>query len=138
MCWNPTRRTSSARTCRRAASDSRFARRPLAGVGVAGRVHAAWQCVVHRVLERRGAASAARSAVDGVDRRGVADADGPLRARVEQARVTPEQVRLVVDVDGIGTVDAVAPLGSRVSPGDEAGLRVDVTRLAVLPITPGS
>jgi thiamine transport system ATP-binding protein len=68
----------------------------------------------------------------------VADADGPLRARVEQARVTPEQVRLVVDVDGIGTVDAVAPLGSRVSPGDEAGLRVDVTRLAVLPITPGS
>jgi thiamine transport system ATP-binding protein len=68
----------------------------------------------------------------------VVDADGPLRARVEQARVTPEQVRLVVDVDGIGTVDAVAPLGSRVSPGDEAGLRVDVTRLAVLPITPGS
>jgi thiamine transport system ATP-binding protein len=68
----------------------------------------------------------------------VVDADGPLRARVEQARVTPEQVRLVVDGDGIGTVDAVAPLGSRVSPGDEAGLRVDVTRLAVLPITPGS
>ena len=68
----------------------------------------------------------------------VVDADGPLRARVEQARVTPEQVRLVVDVDGIGTVDAVAPLGSRVSPGDEAGLRVDVTRLAVLPIAPGS
>ncbi len=68
----------------------------------------------------------------------VVDADGPLRARVEQARVTPEQVRLVVEVDGIGTVDAVAPLGSRVSPGDEVGLRVDVTRLAVLPITPGT
>ena len=68
----------------------------------------------------------------------VVDADGPLRARVEQARVTPEQVRLVVEVDGIGTVDAVAPLGSRVSPGDEVGLRADVTRLAVLPITPGT
>ena len=68
----------------------------------------------------------------------VVDADGPLRARVEQARVTPEQVRLVVEVDGIGTVDAVAPLGSRVSPGDEVGLRVDVTRLAVLPIAPGT
>ena len=68
----------------------------------------------------------------------VVDADGPLRGRVGQARVTPEQVRLVVDVDGIGTVDAVAPLGSRISPGDEAGLRVDVTRLAVLPIAAGS
>ena len=64
----------------------------------------------------------------------VVDADGPLRARVEQARVTPEQVRLVVGVDGIGAVDAVAPLGTRVSPGDEVSLRVDVTRLAVLPI----
>ena len=68
----------------------------------------------------------------------VVDPDGPLRARVEQARVTPEQVRLVVDVDGIGTVDAVAPLGSRVSPGDDVSLRVDVTRLAVLPITADS
>ena len=65
----------------------------------------------------------------------VVDAGGPLRARVEQARVTPEQVRLVFDVDGVGVVDAVAPLGTRVSPGDEVSLRVDVTRLAVLPIT---
>ncbi len=68
----------------------------------------------------------------------VLDAGGPLSARVEQARVTPEQVRLVVDVDGLGTVDAVAPLGSRVSPGDDVALRVDVTRLAVLPIAAGS
>ena len=68
----------------------------------------------------------------------VVDPDGPLHARVESARVTPEQVRLVVEVDGLGTVDAVAPLGSRVSPGDDVALRVDVTRLAVLPITAGS
>ncbi|MBL0746177.1 ABC transporter ATP-binding protein [Nocardioides baculatus] len=68
----------------------------------------------------------------------VVDATGPLRARVVQARVTPEQVRLVVGVDGVGTLDAVAPLGSRVSPGDETGLRVDVTRLAILPITRAS
>ncbi len=68
----------------------------------------------------------------------VVDPDGPLHARVESARVTPEQVRLVVEVDGLGTVDAVAPLGSRVSPGDDVALRVDVTRLAVLPITVGS
>ncbi|WP_439938092.1 ABC transporter ATP-binding protein [Nocardia sp. N13] len=65
----------------------------------------------------------------------VVDADGPVHARVEAARVTPEQVRLVVAADGIGTLDAVAPLGSRVSPGDDVALRVDVTRLAVLPIT---
>ena len=66
----------------------------------------------------------------------VVDAAGPLRARVESARVTPEQVRLVVDADGLGRVDAVAPLGSRVSPGDEVAVRVDVTRVAVLPIVP--
>ena len=67
----------------------------------------------------------------------VLDGAGTLAARVESARVTPEQVRLVVEVDGIGTLDAVAPLGSRVSPGDEVTLRVDVTRLAALPITSG-
>ncbi len=65
----------------------------------------------------------------------VTDDTGTLRGRVESARVTPEQVRLVVEVDRIGTVDAVGALGSRVSPGDEVALRVDVTRLAVLPIT---
>jgi thiamine transport system ATP-binding protein len=68
----------------------------------------------------------------------VVDGDGSVAACVESARVTPEQVRLVVEADGIGTVDAVAPLGSRVSPGDEVALRVDVTRLAVLPITAGA
>jgi thiamine transport system ATP-binding protein len=67
----------------------------------------------------------------------VVDPAGELRAVVESARVTPEVVRLVVDADGIGVVDAVAPLGSRVSPGDEVALRVDVTRLAVLSIAAG-
>ena len=64
--------------------------------------------------------------------------DGTIVARVDAARVTPEQVRLVVEAPGIGTLDAVAPLGSRVAPGDEVSLEVDVTRLAVLPIAPGS
>jgi len=68
----------------------------------------------------------------------VVDDAGPVRARVESARVTPEQVRLVVKVEGVGAVDAVAALGSRVAPGDEIAVRVDVTRLAVLPITPGA
>ncbi len=67
----------------------------------------------------------------------VVDAAGAIEGRVESARVTPEQVRLRVEVDGLGVLDAVAPLGSRVSPGDEVALRVDVTRLAVLPITSG-
>jgi thiamine transport system ATP-binding protein len=65
----------------------------------------------------------------------VADPLGGVHARVESARVTPEQVRLKVVADGLGALDAVAPLGTRVSPGDEVALRVDVTRLAVLPIT---
>ncbi len=88
------------------------------------------------VLEAAGLAPASAVAV----RRSalvVADA-GPVRARVESARVTPEQVRLVVQVEGVGAVDAVAALGSRVAPGDEVAVRVDVTRLAVLPITTGS
>jgi thiamine transport system ATP-binding protein len=65
----------------------------------------------------------------------VADDAGSLHAVVESARVTPELVRLVVRIEGVGSVDAVAPLGGRVAPGDEVSLRVDVTRLAVLPIT---
>ena len=35
--------------------------------------------------------------------------DGELAGTVTSARVTPEQVRLEVDVDGVGKVDAVAP-----------------------------
>ena len=62
----------------------------------------------------------------------VVDPAGPLRGRVVSARATPEQVRLVVDVDGVGEADAVAALDSRAAPGDEVGLRVDVTRLATL------
>ncbi len=67
----------------------------------------------------------------------VLDSSGPIRATVQSARVTPEQVRLVVAADDLGSLDAVAPLGGRVSPGDEVRLRVDVTRLAVLPIVKG-
>ena len=65
----------------------------------------------------------------------VVDADGPLAATVRSARVTPEQVRLVVDADGIGVLDAVAPLGTLVAAGERVGLRVDVTRLAPLMVS---
>jgi thiamine transport system ATP-binding protein len=63
----------------------------------------------------------------------VAD-DGPLKGTVVSGRVTPEQIRLVVDVDGIGEVDAVARLDSRPGAGDRVSLVVDASRLAATPI----
>jgi thiamine transport system ATP-binding protein len=62
----------------------------------------------------------------------VAD-EGPLRGRVVSARATSVQVRLVVAVDGLGEVDAVAPLDRHPGPGDEVRLAVDRTRLAAIP-----
>jgi thiamine transport system ATP-binding protein len=57
---------------------------------------------------------------------------GPLRGRVESARAAAEQIRLVVEVDGLGVVDAVAQRGGHVAPGDLVDLSVDPGRLAVL------
>ncbi|HEX6151024.1 ABC transporter ATP-binding protein [Nocardioides sp.] len=64
-------------------------------------------------------------------------ADGPLRGRVVSSRLTPEQVRLRVDVPGLGELDAVAPLDRHPGPGVEVALRVDRTRLAPIyaPVT---
>jgi len=57
--------------------------------------------------------------------------DGPLRARVVRAALTPEQVRLTVDVDGVGELDAVAPTDVPLPPpGGPVHLAVDVTRTA--------
>ena len=58
---------------------------------------------------------------------------GVLEGRVTAGRATPDQVRLLVDVAGIGEVDAVASLDAHPGPGDLVHLAVDVTRLAVLP-----
>ncbi len=58
--------------------------------------------------------------------------DGPLRGTVRSSRITPEQVRLEVDVDGVGPVDAVARLDVHTAPGDVVRLTVDGTRLAVV------
>jgi thiamine transport system ATP-binding protein len=63
----------------------------------------------------------------------VVDADGPLRGRVVSGRATPELIRLVVDVEGVGEVDAVARLGSHPAPGDPVRLGVDPGRLAETP-----
>jgi thiamine transport system ATP-binding protein len=60
------------------------------------------------------------------------DPEGGLKGTVLEARATPEQVRLVVDVEGIGELDAVAPLGEHPGPGQPVRLSVDPTRTAVV------
>ncbi|HET6859662.1 MAG TPA: ABC transporter ATP-binding protein, partial [Streptomyces sp.] len=59
--------------------------------------------------------------------------DGVLEGRVTAGRATPDQVRLLVDVAGLGEVDAVASLDTHSGPGDVVHLAVDATRLAILP-----
>lgn len=58
--------------------------------------------------------------------------EGPLEGVVQSARATPDQLRLVVDVAGIGALDAVARLGSHAAPGDRVNLAVDPGRVAVV------
>ena len=61
-------------------------------------------------------------------------ADGPLRGVVRASRSTPEQVRLEVDVEGIGTLDAVAGLDAHPAVGEAVALVVDPTRLALISV----
>ncbi|GAA2148525.1 ABC transporter ATP-binding protein [Nocardioides koreensis] len=63
----------------------------------------------------------------------VAAPDGPLTGRVVSGRATPEQVRLVVEVPGVGQVDAVSPLGLHPGPGEQVSLTVEAAKLATLP-----
>ncbi len=55
-----------------------------------------------------------------------------LTGRVVSARSTPEQVRLVVDTEAAGRLEAVAPLSARTAPGDVVHLRVDAERTAAI------
>ncbi|MEO5852319.1 MAG: ABC transporter ATP-binding protein [Nocardioides sp.] len=84
----------------------------------------------HRVLAAAGLPAADALAV----RRSalVATATGPLTGRVAAVRSTPEQLRLVVDLPGLGELDAVAPLDAHLAPGDPVVVRVDPTRVAPL------
>ena len=61
------------------------------------------------------------------------DPEGPLRARVLSARVTPEQLRLELDVEGVGQLPAVAEPGLVVAVGQRVRARVVPDRLAALP-----
>jgi thiamine transport system ATP-binding protein len=61
------------------------------------------------------------------------DPTGPLTARVEEARVTPDQIRLQLDVDGAGSLPGVADPGSDVRVGARVRVSIDTSRLALIP-----
>jgi thiamine transport system ATP-binding protein len=66
-------------------------------------------------------------------------AGGPLQGRVLSARITPDAVRLTVEIDGVGQVHAVGDLQAVVpAVGHDVRLRLDLTRAARLagPATP--
>ena len=58
--------------------------------------------------------------------------DGPLSGVVVSARATPDQLRLVVAVDGVGEVDAVAGTAVHPGPGERVWLRAEQARLSIL------
>jgi thiamine transport system ATP-binding protein len=60
------------------------------------------------------------------------DPAGQLLGSVHSARTTPEQTRLVVDVDDVGRVDAVADLDVPVRSGERVRLALEPSRLAFL------
>ena len=94
--------------------------------GSAARVLEAGGAVGAADGHRAGAVALRRSALRVSD-------DGPLHGRVLEARVTPEVLRLVVDVAGVGEVHAVAEQDSPVRVADDVRLQVDAGRIAVLP-----
>lgn len=57
-------------------------------------------------------------------------ADGALAARVLEARVTPDLVRVELDVEGIGTLAGVAEPGTDVSVGRRVAVSIDTSRIA--------
>jgi thiamine transport system ATP-binding protein len=63
------------------------------------------------------------------------DPTGPLEATVLSARVTPDQLRLELDVEGVGRLAAVAEPRHPVVVGDTVRARVVPDRLAALPPT---
>jgi thiamine transport system ATP-binding protein len=64
------------------------------------------------------------------------DPEGSLTGVVVASRATPEQIRLVLDVTGVGEADAVAPLGAHPAVGQSVRLGVDPGRLAVWSTAP--
>ncbi len=61
------------------------------------------------------------------------DPSGPLTATVQEARVTPDQIRVQLDVDGAGSLPAVADPGSDVRVGAQVRVSIDTSRIAPVP-----
>ncbi len=61
------------------------------------------------------------------------DPAGVLTARVEEARVTPDQIRVQLDVDGAGSLPAVADPGTDVRVGAQVRVSIDTSRIAPVP-----
>jgi thiamine transport system ATP-binding protein len=61
------------------------------------------------------------------------DPAGPLTATVQEARVTPDQIRVQLDVDGAGSLPGVADPGSDVRVGAQVGVSIDTSRIAPVP-----
>ncbi len=64
------------------------------------------------------------------------DPVGAIHAVVREARTDAEQTRLVVEVDGLGVLDAVAGWSDRVAVGDRVRLRLEPERTAWIGATP--
>ncbi len=62
-----------------------------------------------------------------------AAAERGLHGVVRAVRATPDDVLVVVDVDGVGDLEASGAVGRPPAPGDEVVVRVDGARLAQVP-----
>jgi thiamine transport system ATP-binding protein len=60
------------------------------------------------------------------------DPAGPMTATVEEARVTPDQIRVQLHVDGAGSLPAVADPGTDVRVGAQVRVSIDTSRIAPL------
>ncbi|CAN5216063.1 ABC transporter ATP-binding protein [soil metagenome] len=90
-----------------------------------------------RAAGREGHAVALRRSALTVTSVGAASSAGPagvaeLTGTVRSLRATPDAIRVVVDVPGIGEVDALASPAARAAVGDQVRLDVDASRLAPL------
>jgi thiamine transport system ATP-binding protein len=64
--------------------------------------------------------------------------DGPLSGVVGSARLSSGENRLVVAVDGVGTLDAVAGVDVALRAGEHVRLELDTSRVAFLDAGPGT
>ena len=62
------------------------------------------------------------------------DPSGPMTARVQEARVTPDQIRVQLDVAGAGSLPGVADATSDVRVGAPVRVSVDTSRIAPVPV----